>query len=403
MVDDPNQLPPPSFPPPEPPASPPPPAGPTLPPPSPPPAAPPDSRSGLSYGQFLGRAVTVTVLAPVALLVGPLILLLILVAMIGAAVGDTESTDTTDLASTESIGGDDGADDWVLVVDVEGPILLDGGGSTPFGGTATGGEQIRDPLIDAAADLRVEAVVVSFNTPGGSVGGSAAIAAGIEAVQAAGKPVIAHVESISASGGMWSMAPADRIIANEGSLVGSIGVIFGPLSYFDDVIALDGGLLGGGVETRGGIDQFFITAGNSKDIGNPYRELTADERASLQGIVDRLYGDFVTHVAEHRPVSEADIRKDLGALLFDPQAALENGLIDEIGTRHEAWNEAAVQAGLGSYDVRRVTRQVGLIEAILFGASSDAPEADLSSLCGPSPQALAFQGDLQALCQPDGS
>ncbi|MCP5029169.1 MAG: S49 family peptidase [Actinomycetia bacterium] len=353
----------------------------------------------MSYGQFLGRAVTVTVLAPVAVVVGPLVLLLLFVGIIGAAIGGTDTTDESDLASTESIGGDDGADDWVLVIEVEGPILLDGGGAIPFGGTATGGEHIRDTLLDAADDQRVEAVVITFDTPGGSVGGSAAIASGIEAVQAAGKPVIAHVESLSASGGMWSMAPADTIIANQGSLVGSIGVIFGPLRSYDDVIALDGGLLGGGVETRGGIEEFFISAGTSKDIGNPYRELTADERASLQGIVDRLYRDFVTHVAEHRPVSEADIRKDLGALLFDPEAALEAGLIDEIGTRHQAWEEAAVRAGLASYDVRRVTRPIGLIEAILFGTNQEPPEADLSSLCGPSPHALAFQGDLQALCQ----
>ncbi len=368
-----------------------------------PPAPPPSSRSGLSYGQFLGRAATVTFLAPLALVVGPLVLLILLGGLIGAAIGSGDSNNSSELASTESIGGDDGNDDWILVVEVEGPILLDGGGAIPFGGSATGGEQIRDILIDAADDRRVEAVVITFDTPGGSVGGSAAIASGIEAVQAAGKPVVAHVESLSASGGMWSMAPADTIIANEGSLVGSIGVIFGPLRHYDDVIAIDGGLLGGGVETRGGIEEFYITAGNGKDIGNPYRELTADERASLQGIVDRLYGDFVSHVAEHRPVSESDIRNDLGALLFDPEAALEKGLIDEIGTRHEAWAEAAVRAGLTSYDVRRVTREVGLIEAILFGASSEAPDADLSSLCGPSPHALAFQGDLRALCPAGGS
>ncbi|MCP4085125.1 MAG: S49 family peptidase [Actinomycetia bacterium] len=352
----------------------------------------------MSYGQFLGRAVTVTVLAPLALVVGPLILLFILLAAVGAAIGGATEVDDSALSSTESIGGNDGADEWILVVEVEGPILLDGGGAGPFGGLVTGGEQIRDTLIEAATDSRVEAVVVTFDTPGGSVGGSAAIAEGIEAVQSAGKPVVAHVESISASGGMWGMAPADTIVANQGSLIGSIGVIFGPLRYYDDVVAVDGGIFGGGIETRGGIDEYYITGGTSKDLGHPFRELTDDERSSLQGVVDRLYGEFVSHVAEHRPLSEAEIRDDLGALLFDPEAALDKGLIDTIGTRHDAWAEAANLAGLSHYDVRRVTRTASLIEAILFGASDDPPQADLSSLCGPSPHALAFQGDLNALC-----
>lgn len=356
-------------------------------------------RRNLSYGQFLGRSVTIAVLAGISLFLIPLVALIAAGVMI-AAVSNSGDTDTTDqLASTESIGGDDNADDWILVVSVDGPILVDGGGNGPFGGQVAGGEDIKETLRDAAADDRVKAVVLSLNTPGGSVAGSAAIADGVKEVQAAGKPVIAHVVEISASGGVWSMAPADLIVANPGSLIGSIGVIFGPISTYRDVVAIDGGLLAGGVETTGGIEQFYITAGRSKDVGNPFRELTADERASLQAIVDRLYDQFVTQIATFRPVTESDIRGQLGAEIFEANQAVEAGLADQVGTRDDAWTEAAKAAGLSRYDVRQITRTSGLVESLLFGFSKDeTPSADLSGLCGSTPRALAFHGELTQFC-----
>lgn len=354
----------------------------------------------LSYGQFLGRAITAAFVAPIGFMIvlfGLVILAAGCTAALGAGATDPGSSDP--IAATDHIDGDEGADAVVLVVDVQGVILADDGGIGPFGGLVAGGEQIKEQLEAAADDSDVDAVILRMNTPGGSVVGSELIAEGVAAVQAAGKPVVAHVTEISASGGMWAMAPADRIVASNGSLVGSIGVIFGPLSRYNDVVAIDGGILGGGVETTGGIQQFYITAGTGKDAGNPFRDLTTSEQAMFQALVDGSYDDFVDHVATNRDIPPATIINELGAGIFTASDAVDNKLIDETGNFDRAHTVAAELAGItGPYDVRAVTQDLGLL-GLLLGRSDQPASADVSSICSPTPMAHAYFGDLAAWCR----
>lgn len=354
----------------------------------------------LSYGQFLLRAITAALVAPVGFAVATLLFFVLIAGCTAAIAGDAAAPGGDDpIANTEHIDGDDGADDVVLVIDVEGVILADAGGAGPFGGILAGGTEIKDQLEAAADDDDVRAVILRLNTPGGSVVGSQLITDGVAAVQAADKPVVAHVTEISASGGMWAMAPADRIVASNGSLVGSIGVILGPLSQFDNVVAIDGGLLAGGVETTGGIEQFYITAGEGKDAGNPFRELTPGEQQMFQDLVDDSYEDFVDHIATNREISPATIIGQLGAGIFSASDAVENGLVDETGNFDRAHEVAAELAGIeGDYDVREVSIDLGFLGA-LFGVEDDPPPADLSSLCSSTPMTHAFYGDLASFCR----
>lgn len=356
-------------------------------------------RTHLSYGQFLGRAVTAALVAPIGFAVATLLFFALIAGCTAAISGGAGPTDGGPIGSTTHIDGDEGADDVVLVVDIEGVILAESGGSGPFGGILTGGTETKDKLEAAAEDDDIRAVVLRLNTPGGSVVGSELITDGVAAVQAAGKPVVAHVTEISASGGMWAMAPADRIIASNGALVGSIGVILGPISRYVDVVAIDGGLLSGGVETTGGIDQFFITAGSGKDAGNPFRELTESERQMFQDLVDGSYEDFVDHVATNREISPSTIINQIGAGVFTASDAMELGLVDETGNLDRAHEVAAELAGIeGSYDVREVSIDFGLL-GLLLGRSEDPPVADLSSVCSATPMVHAYFGDLQAFCR----
>lgn len=365
-----------------------------------PPAAAAPARSHLSYGQFLGRAITAALVAPLGFAIAT-IMFFVLIAGCTAAIsgGSSTAVDDSPIASTEHIDGEEGADAVILVIDVEGVILADAGGAGPFGGVLAGGNEIKEQLEAAAEDDDVDAVILRLNTPGGSVVGSELITDGVAAVQAAGKPVVAHVTEISASGGMWAMAPADRIVASNGSLVGSIGVILGPLSRYNDVVAIDGGLLGGGVETTGGIEQFFITAGDGKDAGNPFRDLTPEEQAMLQALVDGSYDDFVDHVATNRELSPQVIIDELGAGIFNASDAVENGLIDETGNFDRAHEVAAELAGItGDYDVREVSVDLGFLGDLLGVRSTEPAAADVSSICSSTPMAHAYFGDLTAWC-----
>lgn len=361
-------------------------------------AAAPAGKSHLSYGQFLGRAVTAALVAPFGFAIATILFFLAIASCTAAISGDAATVSDSPIGSTEHIDGTDGADSVILVIDVQGVILADGSGLGPFGGAVAGGDTIKDQLEAAAADDDVDAVILRLNTPGGSVVGSSLITDGVAAVQAAGKPVIAHVTEISASGGMWAMAPADRIVASDGSLIGSIGVILGPLARYTDVVAIDGGLLGGGVETTGGIEQFFITAGEGKDAGNPFRDLTPAEQEMFQNLVDGSYEDFVEHVAANRDISPDTIINTLGAGIFNASDAVDNGLIDETGNFDRAHEVAAEMANItGDYDVREVTDDLGFL-GFLFARFDQPAAADVSSICSPTPMSHAYFGDLGAWC-----
>jgi len=360
----------------------------------------PSPRSHLSYGQFLGRAITTALVAPLGFAIAVIGFFALIAGCTAAIAGDSAANETDNpIGTTDHIDGVDGADNVILVISVEGVILADGSGAGPFGGTVAGGDTIKEQLEAAANDDDVDAVILRLNTPGGSVVGSELITDGVAAVQAAGKPVIAHVTEISASGGMWAMAPADYIVASNGSLIGSIGVILGPLARYNDVVAIDGGLLGGGVETTGGIDQFFITAGEGKDAGNPFRDLTPREQEMFQALVDGSYDDFVDHVATNREISPATIVNELGAGIFNAGDAVDNGLVDETGNFDRAHEIAAEMANIeGDYDVREVGVDFGPL-GFLFARFDEPAVADISSMCSSTPMTHAYFGDLVAWCQ----
>ena len=216
---------------------------------------------------------------------------------------------------------------------------------------------------------------------------------------------------MSASGVMYAMAVADTIYADHGTLVGSIGVIFGPFTFYDGVTAVDGGLLSGGVTTEGGVEVEFLTAGRSKDLGNPYRRITEAERANLQESLDQSYDEFVNRVATGREMSAAAIKRDLGAQLFGETQAVENGLIDAIADRDETYRLAAEKAGLedgGTWAVQRLAPATPSLLDLLTGAAVDrvrggstpsSTATKIPTMCLGSGTILAYHGDPAELCR----
>ncbi|RMH23343.1 MAG: S49 family peptidase, partial [Acidobacteria bacterium] len=256
------------------------------------------------------------------------------------------------------VSGEKGSADRLLKITVEGLIL----GSPPREGDfywdafadVTYGYAVQDALRAAAEDDAIKGVLLHLRTPGGTIFGSRAIHDGVMAFRRSERPVVAWIEGLSASGGVMAMVGADAIYADHGSFVGSIGVIGPVLTYFDQPVATEGGILGGGVVTRDGIEQIIVHAGRGKDLGNPFRRPTAEELANLQAGLDHEYDAFVAHVAEHRHIEPEAIRQAMGAQIFDNATAEGYGLIDGTRSRDEALAALAELAGVAeSYQLVR--------------------------------------------------
>lgn len=335
----------------------------------------------------------------VASIIALVIPLIVLIAIIGAAAGD-DGDDYT------FAYGDEGNRNKLLSVPVRGVIL----GEEPDGSSIFGslgvvyGYSIKETLREAADDSSIDGIILELETPGGTIFGSQAIADGVREYQErTGKPVLAFVAGISASGGMYSMAGADLILADHGSLLGSIGVTMGAFEYWDGLIATEGGLFGGGVTTSDGIEFQPITAGRGKDMGAPYRRLTDEERRILQQGVDNAYTDFVRLVSEGRGIPEADLREKIGALVYDNKTAQDLGLIDGTANRQQAYAEAARLAGLegDNWQVVREKGGAGIFSGIFGLGRDDKAEATADSaggICFPANTILAYYGDVMALC-----
>jgi protease-4 len=203
------------------------------------------------------------------------------------------------------------------------------------------------------------------------------------------------------------MAGADEIIADYGSLIGSIGVIFGPFQQYRDVKATTGTLFTEGYVTTGGIEYSYLTEGKDKDFGNPFREMRKEERAVLQAGLANVYDDFVTWVATNRELDRAVITEQLGAHIFDPEAAIANGLIDSQMGIDEAYRQAAKVMGVDPADTRVVTPAAPSMLEQLLGVSARVPghaiplkagEAASAAICGSTPRALVFHGRPGAVC-----
>jgi len=356
-----------------------------------------------SYGRFLAEVLTSAVVwvSAVAFAIG--VGMFVFLFALGAFIGALASTDDN---RYKTVAGDDGSDNVILQIPISGIIMGesgDGGGGLFSLVDATYGYDVKDLLVDAATDNDISGVILYMDTPGGTIYGSAAIADGVREFKekAPDKPIHAFVASMSASGGMYAMAVVDEITADQGTLIGSIGVRMGPFPYYDGIISESGGAFVGGVETRNGITYTEITAGRGKDLGSPYRPMTAEELAVLQQGVDNAYATFVETVAKGRGLTDEDIVTKIGALIYDEVQARDLGLIDDVINRDAAYQRVAEAAGFRGDDWQIVAEPQ---TTSLFGlggsakSTANATQPPTYQDCFAPTQVLAFYGDPTAFC-----
>jgi len=230
----------------------------------------------------------------------------------------------------------------VTVMFVAGLTQSDG---TPFGtfgqriaiveleGTITSSEEVVRQLRRFTEDESVTAIVLRVDSPGGGVAASQEIYNEVHRVRDEGKTVVVSMGSIAASGGLYVASAADWIVANPGTLTGSIGVIlqFPTAERLFDKIGLR-------YET--------VKSGELKDIGNISRDMTDKEADALQNVIDDTYDQFLSAVAEGRGLEKDTLRLVADGRIFTGRQALGYKIVDELGDLQDAINAAADMTGL---------------------------------------------------------
>ncbi len=228
---------------------------------------------------------------------------------------------------------------WLLVYVTAG--MMGGTSSFPIGekvgvievtGVIASSKLVNERIIRFKDDDSIKAVVLRVDSPGGGVGPSQEIYEEVNKL-AAVKPVVVSMGSVAASGGYYIAVPAGKILANPGTITGSIGVImeFTNISELLDKI---------------GLSNQVVKSGQHKDIGSPIRAMTDADRKILQSMIDDVHLQFITAVADGRHLDLEKVRQLADGRIYSGRQALEAGLIDQLGNLQDAIATAGKMAGI---------------------------------------------------------
>ena len=195
-------------------------------------------------------------------------------------------------------------------------------GIIPIEGIIGDADELIEQIHAFADDRKIKAVVLRIDSPGGGVVPSQEIYQAIRALKKK-KKVVASMGSVAASGGYLIAVAADRIVANPGSITGSISTVM----HYANVEEL---------MKKVGVRSSVVKSGKFKDIGSPTREMTAEERSMIQAIVDDIYDQFVRTIAENRTLPLQRIFKLADGRIFSGRQAKDLGLVDELGGLQDA-------------------------------------------------------------------
>lgn len=223
----------------------------------------------------------------------------------------------------------------VAVVTVAGPIVSGRGGPRvlPFGTPSCGADTIAAALRDASADESVSAIVLRVDSPGGEINASETIWRAVAKARGRGKPVVASMGAVAASGGYYIAMGADAIVANPGTITGSIGV-------------LSGKLVARNLKDRLGVGSDAVRTNANADAWSINAPFTPDQHAKVEAEADLFYADFVQRVAEARHLSTEAVHEVARGRIWSGADAFERGLVDELGGLRTAVRRAKVLAGL---------------------------------------------------------
>jgi protease IV len=217
--------------------------------------------------------------------------------------------------SGEEASSFSGFGDKIGVVDLEG-VILDS-------------DTVVSELKKFGDDDSIKAIIIHVNSPGGGVAASEEIYREVKRLRdEKHKRIVSSISTVGASGAYYVSSATNKIFANNGSVVGSIGVIAEWVNYGD-------------LMRWAKLKPEVLQVGALKDTGDPTREMTPEERAYMQSLINNMYGQFVNAVADARHAKPEDIKAIADGRVWTGQEALSIKLIDQIGDFQEAVDDTA--------------------------------------------------------------
>ncbi len=253
----------------------------------------------------------------------------------------------------------------IAVVTVAGTIVSGRGGpqGLPLGPSGVGGDTIAAALREAAAAESVAAIVLRVDSPGGSVTASETMWRAVAKARDKGKPVVASMGAVAASGGYYISTAANAIVANPGTITGSIGVITGKL-------------VARNLKDKLGVGSDSVRTNANADAWSVNAPFTPEQQAQVEAEADLCYADFVQRVADGRNMSREDVDAVAQGRVWTGADALDRRLVDELGGLRTAVRRAKVLAGLDEdSEVRLVSFPSSSLWELLRPRPSSLPAA----------------------------
>jgi len=236
--------------------------------------------------------------------------------------------------------------------------LKDKIGVVPIEGVISDSKEVIEQLDEFGKDGSVAAVVLRIDSPGGGVAASQEIYDAVLELKKT-KKVVVSMGSIAASGGLLVACAADKIVANPGTITGSISAIM-QFANFEELMK------------KIGMKSSVIKSGEYKDIGSPLREMTPQEKNIIQDLVDDIFDQFIDVIVKERKLTREQVLAIADGRVFSGRKAKELGLVDELGDMASAVKLAGHLAGKkGKYDlVYPSKKRNALLDYFLEGAAS---------------------------------
>lgn len=224
-------------------------------------------------------------------------------------------------------------------------------------GVITQSAEVIEEIRQYQEDEGVKAIILRIDSPGGGVGPAQEIHREVLKVKLK-KKVVTSMGSVAASGGYYIACASDFIIANPGTITGSIGVLM-QFSNFEELLK------------KIGIRGVVLKSGEHKDIGSPFREMTSEEKKIMQEVIDNVHQQFIQAVAEGRKLDRAKVVQIADGRIITGEQAKKLGLVDQMGNLQDAIDTTAKMVGIeGKPNILYPKKKFSLLELLIREVAS---------------------------------